>query len=201
MRRSSRIGVVGVVAVAAVAAASAYAAPAGSTRPRAASHVFDRTYSCRVRPQGYVDLDTSVGLTKNGTQEPAQSRVTTVQKAIVRNGIKYNVPQILFQAVKNSLKVDGRICTRSSRKVPLRPGLHLYETVTLNYFGEVDARCTTTKRVLVHLRIQMKSGAPQQALIAVRDDEAKPRKIAFFNWRPQRIAAYLGKSCIDLAGA
>jgi hypothetical protein len=199
MRRSSRIGVVSAIAVAAVAAASAYAAPAGSTRPRAGSQVVDSTYSCRVRPQRYVDLDTSVGLQKNGFQEPGQMRVTSVQKAIQRNGVKYNVPQIFFQAVKNSLKVDKAICRRSPRKIPLKPaGLPLYQTVTPTYFGEVQARCTTSKRVLVHLRIRMTLGTPQQALVAVRNDDAKTRKIAFFKWTPEKIASYLGKSCVQL---
>jgi hypothetical protein len=197
MRRRSGI----VIAVSAVAAASAYATPAASTRPRAGSRVFDSTYSCRVRAQRYVDLAASVTLKLESGQEPAQARVTTVPKTIERNGLNYNVPQILFQAVKNSLAVDRANCRRSSRKVALRAaGLPHYQTVTRTVGGEVQVRCSAAKRVLVHLRIEMQNGTPQQALIAVRNTDLKRRKLAFFNWKPRKIASYVANRCVSLSG-
>src|SRR5262249_51795804 len=106
-----------------------------------------------------------------------------------------------FQAVKNSLRVDQAICRRSSRKVALKPaGLPAFETVTPTFVGDIQARCATTKRVLVRFRITMKSHTPQRALIAVRDDGATLRKLAFFNWKPRRIASWLAKGCVSLSG-
>jgi hypothetical protein len=201
MQRRSGIGAVGVAAAAVVVTASAYGASA-APRSGGASHVLDSTYSCLVRPERYVDLDASVTIKPEpGRIEPAQARVTTVPKTMQSQGVDYNVPQILFQAAKNSVRVDQGICRRSSRKVALVPsGLPAFETVTPSFVGDVQARCTTTKRVLVRFRIAMKNHTPQRALIAVRDDNAKLRKLAFFNWKPGRIASWLARSCVSLSG-
>ncbi|HKD95564.1 MAG TPA: hypothetical protein VKB43_12735 [Gaiellaceae bacterium] len=200
MQRRSGIWVVSGIAAAVVVTASAYAAPAPRTPIE--THVLDSTYSCQVRPERYVDLDASVTIKPEpGQVEPAQARVTTLPKTIQRNGVDYNLPQILFQNVKNSLEVDNSTCRRSSRKVSLKAaGLPPYETVTPTFVGEIQARCTSTKRVLVRFRIALKNHTPQQALIAVRNDDAKGRRLAFLNWRPRKISSRLAKSCVSLSG-
>ncbi|MGZ4372588.1 MAG: hypothetical protein ACXVRQ_10375 [Gaiellaceae bacterium] len=201
MQRRTGIGVVSVSAAAVVAAAITYAAPAAPRSP-GESHILDSTYSCRVRAQHYVDFDLSITVKPQPDQvEPAQARIDTVPKTITLGGTEFNVPQILFQSVKNSLKVDQTNCRRSSRKVAVKPaGLPAFETVTPRYLGEIQARCATVKRVLVRFRIQMKNHTPQQALIAVRNDDAKMKKLAFFNWKPHKISSHLAKSCVSLSG-
>lgn len=57
-----------VAAAAVTASVSAHAAPTAVSRATRGSNVVDRTCSCRVRPQRYVDLDASV------TLPPAQNR-------------------------------------------------------------------------------------------------------------------------------
>jgi hypothetical protein len=174
MQRGSAAGSVGVIAVALTASVhGASATPRSGGKP----HILDSTYSCQVRPEHYVDLDASV------TIKPQPGQIEP------------------FQAVKNSLRVDEAICRRSSRGVALKSaGLPAFETVTPSFVGDVQARCATTKRVLVRFRISMKNHTQQRALIAVRDDDAELRKLPFFNWKPRRIASWLAKSCVSLSG-
>jgi hypothetical protein len=189
------VGVVVIlVAVTVTVVANVGAAPASSTR------VVDRTYSCKVRPARYIDLETSVTLPpENGQPRPGQVRVTTVRKGIERNGMTFYVPQVFFEEKKDSLDVDGSACRRSSRRVPLKttglptPG----ETATPTHTGSVNGRCSTTKRVLVHLKLTMQNGKPEKALLAVHNDNEKSKPIAFYRWSPSKIVGYLGKSCVE----
>ena len=194
MRHRRGVGLVAVaVSVAVAATVSAYAAPAASTRGREGSRVLDSTYSCRVRTQHYVDVATSVTLAPvQGMQRPAEVWLDTAGKT---SGTKA-IPQVYFQAAKISLKVDKSACRASSRRVPLKPGLPLYQTVTPSFFGSINVRCTVT-RVLVRLRIEMKGGTPAQALVAIRNDNHKASPVAFLNWSPRKIKGYIGGSCID----
>jgi hypothetical protein len=177
-------------------AASVTAAPASSSR------VVDRTYSCKVRPARYVDLETSVTLPpENGQPRPGQVRVTTVKKGIQRNGITFYVPQVFFEEKKDSLDVDSSACRRSARRVPLKtaglptPG----ETATPTHTGSVNGRCSTARRVLVHLKITMENGKPDTALVALRNDNEKRKPVAFYRWSPTKIVGYLGNSCVEMS--
>jgi hypothetical protein len=189
------IGVGGaVVAVTVTVVAKAAAAPASPTR------VVDRTYSCKVRPAHYIDLESSVTLPpENGQPRPGQVRVTTVKKGIQRNGITFYVPQVFFEEKKDSFDVDRSACRRSSRRVPLKttglptPG----ETATPTHTGSVNGRCSTTKRVLVHVKITMQNAMPKKALVALRNDSEKSKPLAFYRWSPSKIVAYLGKTCVE----
>lgn len=82
----------------------------------------DNTYSYRVRPQRYIDLDASVTLPPSQSKpRPARLDVFTLRKTINRNGIDLNVPQDLFEATTNSLEIDRLNCLRSSRRIALKP--------------------------------------------------------------------------------
>ena len=120
--------------------------------------------------------------------EPGLASVTTA------NDHAY---QVVFKDVKNSLKVNKSVCRPSSRRVALKPaGLTLSQTVTTHFIGHLNGKCPTrVKRVLVHFRITMNGGTPQQALFAVRKGDARGRPLAFFKWSPDEIAGYLAKSC------
>ena len=114
-RRWFRVAVV-VVAVTVTVVANVGAAPASSTR------VVDRTYSCKVRPARYIDLESSVTLPpENGQPRPGQVRVTTVKKGIQRNGITFYVPQVFFEEKKDSLDVDRSACRGSSSTRRMSP--------------------------------------------------------------------------------
>ncbi len=182
------------IGVAVAATASAYAAPAALTRGFAASRVLDSSYSCRVRAQDYFNVATSVTLppTPGGFQRPALVSLDTAGNS---NGT--TLPQVWFQAMEKGVKVNKSACRASSRRVPLKPGLPLYETVTPSFYGHINVRCASAKRVLVRLRVEMKGGLPAQALVAIRNDNHKASPVAFFNWNPRRIKGYIDSSCTD----
>jgi hypothetical protein len=187
------IGLIGVV-VAVTVVANAAAAPASSTR------VVDRTYSCKVRPARYIDLESSVTLPpENGQPRPGQVRVTTVKRGIQRNGITFYVPQVFIEEKKDSFEVDRSACRPSSRRVPLKPtGLPTPgETATPSHTGSINGRCSTAKRVLVHLKITMENARPEKALVALRNDSEKSKPVAFYRWSPSKIVAYLGTTCVE----
>ena len=151
-------------------------------------------------PSRYIDLETSVTLPpEDGQPRPGQVRVTTVKKGIQRNGITFYVPQVFFEEKKDSLDVDTSACRRSSRRVPLKttglptPG----ETATPTHTGSVNGRCSTTKHVLVHLKVTMQNGKPETALLAIRNDSEKSKPVAFYRWSPSKIVGYLGNSCVE----
>jgi hypothetical protein len=183
-----------VVSVTLTVVANVGAAPASSAR------VVDRTYSCKVRPAHYIDLESSVTLPpENGRPRPGQVRVTTVKKGIQRNGLTFFVPQVFFEEEKDSFDVDSAACHRSSRRIPLKttglptPG----ETATPTHTGSVNGRCSTTKRLLVHLKLTITDGKPEKALFAIRNDKAKSKPIAFYRWSPSKIVGYLGNVCVE----
>ena len=164
------------VGVAIVAAAVTVAAAASvSAAPASSKQVVDRTYSCKVRPARYIDLESSVTLPpENGQPRPGQVRVTTVKKGIQRNGITFYVPQVFFEEKKDSLDVDRSACRRSSRRVPLK-------TTGLPTPGETATPTHTGRK----------------ALLAVRNDSEKSKPVAFYRWSPSKIVAYLGKTCVE----
>jgi hypothetical protein len=184
-----RISIVAVTAAVA-AAASAFAPPAGATRAHAGAQVVDKTYSCRSAPHPVFFYGAQVRLPPGGqvAAGPAMATVTTAND---------HAFQVVFKDVKNSLKVDKSVCRPSSRRVALKPaGLALDQTVTRNLGGQMSGKCPThAKRVLVHFRVSMTAGTPKQALLAVRNDSAKGRQLAFFKWSPRKISGYLAQSC------
>jgi hypothetical protein len=182
-----------------LALAGAIAASVAGTGSAKSAKIVDRTYPCVVRPDRYVDLDLNVDLPPdNGMQRPAQAEIFTTTKTIKRNGIDFNVPQVVFEHTRNSLHTDTTNCHKSRKKVALVPaGLGSPETVTTTYLGEFQQRCATAKHVLVRFRITMQHGTPQSALFAVRNDDKKRHPVALFDWRPRKIKGWLG-DCVKL---
>jgi hypothetical protein len=195
-----RLTLLAVMALALIAAAGA------SAWPGRASQVIDRTYSCGVRPERYIDVNTNVTIPSSVTSsypDVAQVWLDTVHKTAPVGGIQAVVPQVRFLAEKNSLSVDKALCRRSSHRVALKPaGLPLYETVTRNHLGQIEVRCATAKRVLVRFRITLTGGKPAHALFAVRNDSSKGKPIEFLKWSPRKISGYLGgRRCTDMSGS
>jgi len=187
-----------VIVVALVATASAYAAT--SSRTGGGARVLDRTYTCRVRPQHYVNVNTNVSLPPDasGHATPAQVWLDTVHKTTPMGGLLVVVPQVAFEARKNSLRVDRSLCRSSSRRIALRPaGLPLYETVTPQHGGHINVRCAAGKRVLVRFRIRVAGGKPEHAVFAVRNDATRSRPVEFLKWSPSKITGYLADRCTD----
>ena len=190
MQSSWRRILIATAAVAAAVGASAYAAPASVTMVHAGGQVVDRTYSCRNAPHRVFFFGTQVRLPPGGqvAAGPAMASVTTAAN---------HAFQVVFKDVKNSLRVDRSVCRPSLRRVALKPsGLARDQTVTPSYAGHSSGKCPThTKRLLVRFRIAMSRGTPERAVLAVRQDRAKGRPLAFLNWSPRKITDYVAESC------
>ena len=193
------IWILGLLAAALGAAAvGVHASSAAPTRAASPASTLDKTFSCRVRRQHFVNLSASATLPPvNGQRQPGGLYVTTVQKTHEQNGATVTLTQVSLSARKNSLRIDTAICRRVKHQIPLKPkGLPGGPLVTLtpHHQGFDNEQCGTAARVLVRLRLTTTAGTPTHALLAVRNDNAKKRPIAFYNWSPDKVR-YTGNSC------
>ena len=200
MRSRRSIWIVGLLAAALGAAAvGVHASSAAPARAAAGASTFDATYSCRVRKQHFVNLATSVTLPPVDNQpQPGVLVLTTAQKTHEKNGALITVTQVGFSARKNSLSIDKSSCRRAKHRIPLKsrgisgPPI----VVTPSLFGRDSENCgTPAARVLVRLRLETKNQVPSHALLAIRNDNAKKRPVAFYTWSPHKVTAYIGNSC------
>ena len=200
MRRRHGIWIVGLLAAALGAAAvGVHASSAAPTGPITHASTFDKTFSCRVRRQHFVNLTGSANLpSTNGQRQPGGLYLTTVQKMREQNGALVTLTQVSLSARKNSLRIDMSTCNRVKRQIPLKPkGLPGPPiTLTPHHQGFDNERCGATARVLVRLQFKTTNGVPSHALFAVRNDSARSRPIAFYNWSPDKVSVYTANNCV-----
>jgi hypothetical protein len=199
MRLRHRIWFLGLLAAAlGSAAVGVHASSAAPTRATNATSTIDKTYSCPVRRQHFVDLSASVTLPPvNNQRQPGGLFLTTVVKTIKKGNTTETLTQVSVQDRKNSLRIDQKSCRRVKHQIPLKSkGLQTPSfTVTPTRQGYDRELCGTTGRVLVRLRLMLTNGTPRHALFAVRNDNVKSRPIAFYNWSPQKVTIYIGTTC------
>jgi hypothetical protein len=200
MRRRSGIWLVGLVAAAlGGAAVGAHASSAASTRSTGSAATLDKTFSCRVRKQHFINLGASVTLPPVQNQpQPGVVSVTTVQKTIKdKTGVVVSISQLGFSARKNSLRIDTSTCRRVKQQIPLRSkGLSgPPNVVTPTLFGHDSEQCGAAARVLIRLRLRTTAGTPTHALLAIRNANTKRRPIAFYNWSPRKFSVYIANNC------
>ena len=201
MRGQGPTWIVGLLAAGLGAAAlGAHASSAAPTRVRSGASTIDKTYSCRVRKQHYVDLYASVTLPPAGNRpQRGVLDLTTGARVSRQKGATVEIAQVSLEAVKNSLRIDTKSCRRVSHQIPLRPkGLPgPPTTVTPTLFGHDSERCGSAARVLVRLRAQLTNHTPSRALLAIRNDNAKHRPIGFYNWSPRKVSVYTSNRCVS----
>lgn len=201
MRRRRGVWILALLLAAASATAvRVHASSAAPARAGGRASV-DATYSCLVRRQHYVDVVATATLPPvNGQPRPGFLSVTTTTKTITRNGVTSTLTQVGLSSTKNSLRVDTSSCRRVRRQIPLTAkGLPGPPTeATSSFRGFINRRCTTpAARVLVRLQLRTNAGTPTHALLAIRNDDAKSKPIALYNWTPHRLSAYTGRSCVS----
>jgi hypothetical protein len=194
------IWIVGLLTAALGAAAlGAHASSAAPTRADGGASTLDKTYSCRVRKQHYVDLYASVTLPPaDNRPQPGVLNLTTGARVTQQNGAIVEISQVSLQATKNSLRIDTKSCRRVEHQIPLKPkGLPGPPvTVTPSAFGHDSERCGTAGRVLFRLRVTSTNHTPSHALLAVRNDNAKRRPIGFYDWSPRKVSVYTANGCV-----
>jgi hypothetical protein len=194
------IWIVGLAAALGAAALGAHASSAAPARAAAGASTLDKTYSCRVRKQHFIDLYASVTLPPaDNRAQPGVLDMITGTRVTQRNGAVVEVAQVSLQATRNSLRIDPKSCRRVKHGIPLKPkGLPGPPTrVTPSLFGHDSERCDTASRVLVRLRVQSTDHTPTHALLAIRNDNAKKRPIGFYNWSPSKVTVYTGHTCVS----
>jgi hypothetical protein len=200
MRRRSAIWIAGLLGAALGAAAvGTHASSAAPTGPITHASTFDKTFSCRVRRQHFVNLAASATLPPvNGQRQPGGLYLTTVQKTRQQNGATVILTQVSLSNRKDSLRIDLATCRRVKHQIPLKPkGLSGPPiTVTPHHQGFDNERCGAADRVLVRLQFKTTNGVPSHALFAVRNDNAKKRPIAFYNWSPDKVSIYTANNCV-----
>lgn len=200
MRLRHRIWFVGLLAAALGAAAvGVHAGSAAPTRATTVTSTIDKTYSCPVRRQHFVELFATVTYPPvNNQPQPGVLALTTVVKTIKENGTTATVTQLSLQARKNSLRIDQKSCRRVKQQIPLTrkglPGPPLVSTP--NRTGNANVRCGTTGRVLFRLRVKLTNGTPIHALLAIRNEKTNNRPIAFYNWSARKVSGYSANSCV-----
>lgn len=175
-----------------------HASSAAPARVAAGASTLDKTYSCRVRSQHFVDLYASVDLPPvDNKAQPGFLGLTTGVRTHNQNGVRITVSQVSLSSKKNSLRIDTKSCRRVKHKIPLRAkGLPTPPTVvTPTQFGHDSEQCDTSARVLVRLRLQTTNQTPTHALLAIRNDNARHRAIGFYRWSPSKVSVYAGTSC------
>jgi hypothetical protein len=200
MHRRRGIWILGLlVAALGAAAVGVHSSSAAPTRAAAGpASTLDKTFSCRVRRGHFINLSASATIPPaNGQpQAPGGLYVTTVKKTRTQNGVVVTLTQVSLSARKNSLRIDTSVCSRVKHQIPLKPkGLSGPVTVTPHHQGFDNEQCGTAARVLVRLRLTSTGNTPTHALLAVRNENAKRRPIAFYSWSPDKVNVYTGNSC------
>jgi hypothetical protein len=200
MHRRHGISIFGLLATIVAAGVAVQASFAASNRAASSASTIDATYSCSVSSQHNVVLYGGVTLPPaNGQAQPGVFAVTTGTKSVTKNGTTTTKSQIGFSARKNSLKIDKSSCQRVNKKIALtRKGLSgPPTTATPHLYGHVNMSCGTAAKVLVRFRLTLEAGAPTQALVAMRNENAKNRPVAFYAWSPRKITAYTANNCVE----
>jgi hypothetical protein len=191
-----------------VAVAGVYAAPAVFSSSTVRSSVVDRAYACAVLPHGgrtWVDLegfpripyvDAQHNPSGKAGPKPAIFSLATVERTGTDGKALPPFSQLGFKDVKGSLFVDRSACRPSPRRVALsHAGLVAQGAVTVQS-GLFNDRCLSARRVVFHVRVVLRGGTPTSAKVAVRNDDAKSRPIAYVDWTPKRITYFLDPNCV-----
>jgi hypothetical protein len=200
MRRHRAVWIAALLpATLATAAIGVHASSAAPNRLELSASTLDKTFSCGVGSARLVKFGASVTLPPaNGQPEqPGVLAVTTKQKTIVKNGATETLSQLGLGATKNSLRIDLSTCHRVKQQIPIKPkGLPgPPTTVTATLYGYGSEQCRSAGRVLIRLRLTSEANTPTHALLAVRNDDAKKRPIAFYDWTPHKYRLYTSTTC------
>jgi hypothetical protein len=193
--------ILGLLVALCAAALGARASSAALRQAATPVSTLDKTYSCRVRRQHFVNLYASVTLPPvDNRRQPAALVLNTGTKTVTQGGTTVTPPQLNLRAVqKNSLRIDTSSCRRVKQRIPVKPkGLPSPPTtVTPTLFGHDGEQCGTAARVLVRLRLETMNDTPTRALLAIRNDNASRRPIAFYDWSPRKVSVCIGKTCVS----
>jgi hypothetical protein len=189
-RRRTLIAVAGVAALLTVSAAGVFAY--GQER-----QPLDRTVSCPVPEQGGVNVLYLTAHVKAPPVAYGGKKVPRPALALIEAGdqVVTQLQYVGVTSVRGGYLFDQTICHTASA-IPLTPaGLRAVGTWTGSRGDGVDRECwiATVASIRMHVKLG-RSGAPVAAQIAVRSG-AKQHPVAYIEWTPARITAFVSPSC------
>ncbi len=167
-----------------VAVVAAPAAVVASLRGGGAT--VDRTVSCTTQVMGGV----------HGFWLNAFPKSPVFHYSVVDLGTGGATQLVWLDTRFKGFNLTGSSCRNVRVNVPLaRAGLPLEGTYAAGDYGGFNGRCLLPGRVLVRVRLHLdSSGKPQSALLAVRMAR-KHRPVAFVQWSPKHVTAYISRTC------
>lgn len=192
MRHLRRVGLALVVGAALVTASAAGVFAFGEQ-----SQPLDRTLSCPVPEQGGVNL---LYLTVHVKAPPLHFKGKTIPSPAIAQlsagaiGTA-QLPYVFVASLRNSIGFDQTVC-RTAPSIPLvRAGLPLAGTFRGADGSGIARECWLGTTIAVRLRVKLgPSGVPIAAQLALRSG-AKQRPVAYVDWTPTVVQAYLSPSC------
>jgi hypothetical protein len=189
-RRRAFAAVVVVAALVTMSAAGVFAY-GEQTKP------LDRTLSCPVPEQGGVNV---LYLTAHVKAPPVAYGAKPVPRpaiALVEGGDQpgTQLQYVGVTSVRAGYLFDQSVC-QTAPPIPLaRAGLHAVGTYTGSKGDGIDRECWLATTASIRMQVTFgRSGAPVAAQIAVRSG-AKQHPVAYIDWTPTRITAYVSPSC------
>jgi hypothetical protein len=192
------------VAISVVAAASVLGAQTLRSSATGKTTVVDRTIACRVAPthavyvSGSVDIHASADHNNPARFYPGVASVTTWPRYATPNDPRSAIlGQFTLNGSEKGITVDPLRCRTSRNSVALLPaGLPSNGTDTASFLGGIQRVCDGAGRVLVHYRVTEVDGVPQQAHVAVRDDNRRAKPLAYIDWTTKRVTTYTPAACL-----
>lgn len=195
------------IAVAAASGAGVLAVTNG------APAVVDRTLACSVAPNGEIALFAHVkgpttreheasNPTGKVVPHPALVELDTGRGVFVNGGLIQIAQTTLAGAysgtsltAKAGYTLDGSDCL-SAKPIPLNPaGLRPAGTFSGDQAEGVYRECSVARPATFRMRVTIaKSGLPIAAKLAIRGGK-KLRPVAYVDWTPKRVHAWLARSC------
>lgn len=191
------------LAAAGTAAAGVLAVDTGETGP------LDRTLSCPA-PQNRLDVLAHVtgsptyvyqpGLPSKGKFVPHPALVEVdAGRHLIRNAGIDTLYQTIFAgaspAYKSGYSFDGSVC-KEVKPIPFTStGLKRIGVFTGTQGGGISAECPLGNPATLRMRVMLgKSGAPTAATLTLRGGR-KLQPVAYVEWTPTRVTAWLARGC------
>jgi hypothetical protein len=186
------------VAIAAMSGAGVLALSARETG------TIDRTISCPVPIQGGIPVFVLKATAR--TKELQYGKLAEVAAqlgvAVNQNGLGVAIDYAGVTSVAGGFSLNSTDC-RPATRIPLAPaGLPKHAVYVRNGPGLTGSfgngvRCWSGARITIRLRTKItRAGAPVSAELAIRTGK-KARPVAFVDWTPDKITAYLSSDCRD----
>ncbi len=187
--------------VAVTAAAVGFCAHATSAAPLSPTTTLDVTYSCRVQKAKVADISASARSPKDvNPSAPGELSFDTGIERKTVGGTTTTKAQASVVPRQHGVTIDKKNCQKLKTQISLSTKkLPVFVSATPSFRGYTSQVCdTTSTRVIFRLQVHMTGGKPTDAVLALRNADAKRKPIALVSWRPKKVVAHFSRACTAL---